>query len=61
MEFKVSYPGGSFRNLNCIIHGSGRPPYLGDRLRSHPWWSHAEVITVFDKIMRDKVNELLNA
>ena len=57
MEFKVSYPSGSFRNLNSVNYGSWRPAYLGERLRSPPWWKHAEVISVFDKIMRDKVNE----
>ncbi|ORY21289.1 AEX-3 domain-domain-containing protein [Naematelia encephala] len=54
MEFKVSYPKGCFRNFNKMIHGAERPTFLGERLAPPKWWRHAEVFSVFDKIMLDK-------
>jgi len=54
-EFKVSYPKGSFRNFNRFVHETARPSYLGEGMRVPSWWKHTDVITVFDKIMLDKV------
>ena len=58
MEFKVSYPRGTFRNLNKFMHGPDRPPFLGDRLRAPAWWEQVNVMTAFDKILLDKVTFL---
>ncbi|WVQ75890.1 hypothetical protein IAR50_005524 [Cryptococcus sp. DSM 104548] len=55
MEFKVSYPKGSFRPFNKMTWAKGeRPAYLGERLRVPGWWKAASVIVVFDKILADK-------
>ena len=57
MEYKVSYPTGSFKNFNKIYDTAtrDRPRYLGERFRVPSWWKHAEVMSTFDKIMVDKV------
>jgi hypothetical protein len=59
IELKISYPKSSFRNLNKFIHGPERPSYLGERLRLPSWWHHTEVITAFDKIMLNKVGQVV--
>ncbi|EIW71142.1 hypothetical protein TREMEDRAFT_27360, partial [Tremella mesenterica DSM 1558] len=58
MEFKVSYPTSAFRNFNKIYNtrDQERPRYLGDRFKPPGWWKHAEVLSVFDKVMHDKVS-----
>jgi hypothetical protein len=55
MEYRVSFPKGSFRNVNRVLHGPVRPRYLGERLHIPSWWNQTAVIAVFDKIMADKV------
>ncbi|ODN79529.1 hypothetical protein L202_03489 [Cryptococcus amylolentus CBS 6039] len=55
MEFKVSYPKGSFRPFNKMTWAKGeRPAYLGERLRVPGWWKAESVVVVFDKIIADK-------
>ncbi|WVN89327.1 uncharacterized protein L203_104549 [Cryptococcus depauperatus CBS 7841] len=55
MEFKVSYPKGTFRPLNKMTWSKGdRPTFLGERLRSPGWWKFESVIEVFDKFLTDK-------
>lgn len=55
MEYRVSFPKGSFRNVKRVLHGPVRPRYLGERLHIPSWWNQTAVIAVFDKIMADKV------
>ncbi|ODO08610.1 hypothetical protein L198_00341 [Cryptococcus wingfieldii CBS 7118] len=55
MEFKVSYPKGSFRPFNKMTWAKGeKPAYLGERLRVPGWWKAESVVVVFDKILADK-------
>jgi hypothetical protein len=57
MEFKVSYPKGTFRNFNKIHYNeTQRPNYLGERVKAPHWWKQAEVIAAFDKVMVDRVS-----
>lgn len=55
LEYRVSFPKGSFRNFNRVLHGPTRPRYLGERLVAPTWWNQGAIIAVFDKIMADKV------
>lgn len=55
-EYRVSFPKGAFRNINRVNHGPVRPRYLGERLLPPDWWNQSAVISVFDKIMADKVS-----
>lgn len=57
-EYRVSFPKGAFRNINRVNHGPIRPRYLGERLHPPDWWNQNAVISVFDKIMADKVSFL---
>jgi hypothetical protein len=55
----VSFPKGSFRNIHQVYHGPSRPRYLSERLVTPIWWNQSAVIAVFDKIMADKVGDLI--
>lgn len=57
-EYRVSFPKGAFRNINRVSHGPVRPRYLAERLLPPDWWNRDAVISVFDKIMADKVSSL---
>lgn len=54
MEFKATYPRGTFRNINKVIHNV-RPAFLGERLRAPNWYKHLEIVKAFDRVMLEKV------
>ncbi|WVR04747.1 hypothetical protein IAU60_001758 [Kwoniella sp. DSM 27419] len=54
IEFKVSYPRGSFRNFHRVLYKGQRPHYLGERLKPPPWWHHEAIMAVFDKMLAER-------
>jgi len=57
IEFKATYPKGTFRNINKVNH-SVRPIFLGERLKTPSWYKHVDLVKTFDRIMLEKVGRL---
>jgi nicotinamide N-methyltransferase len=56
IDFKVTAPLGSFKHLNHLTFPSQhRPVFVDKGIQPPEWWKHTEIMTVFDKIMADKV------
>jgi len=56
IDFKVTAPLGAFKHLNHMSFPGHHKPVFVDQGMSPPeWWKHTELMSVFDKIMIDKV------